>query len=230
MIQVIGMQMILCGAMGYLLGSINPAYIFGKLRGFDIRNRGSGNAGATNVTLIMGKAAGLLCALLDIFKSFIAYRLAKALFPLTAFAGVLAGCACILGHIFPVWMGFAGGKGLACIGGLILAYDWKLFLILLAIEIVLVLLTQYICVVALSACVLFPIIYAMQTGDAVGTMLLCLLIPVVYYKHLPNLKRIMEKREARISWLWNAEAEEKRLQGQFDEQEWKKIYRKANHK
>ena len=56
------------------------------------------------------------------------------------------------------------------------------------------------------------------------------LIPVVYYKHLPNLKRIMENREARISWLWNAEAEEKRLEGRFDEQEWKKIYRKANRK
>jgi len=230
MIQVIRMQMVLCGAMGYLLGSINPAYIFGKLRGFDIRNRGSGNAGATNVTLIMGKAAGLLCALLDIFKSFIAYRLAKALFPMMAFAGVLAGCACVLGHIFPVWMNFAGGKGLACIGGLILAYNWKLFFVLLAIEIVLVLLTQYICVMALSVCVFFPVIYAVQTGDMTGTLLLCLLIPVVYYKHLPNLKRIMENREARISWLWNAEEEEKRLEKRFDEQEWKKIYRKANQK
>ena len=178
----------------------------------------------------MGKAAGLLCALLDILKSFIAYRLAKALFPLTAFAGILAGCACIIGHIFPVWMGFAGGKGLACIGGLILAYNWKLFLQLLAIEIVLVLITQYICVMALSVCVFFPAIYALQTGDMIGTLLLCLLIPVVYYKHLPNLRRIMEKREARISWLWNAEAEEQRLQKRFDEQEWKKIYRKADQK
>lgn len=224
------MHVVLCGAMGYLLGSINPAYIFGRLCGFDIRRRGSGNAGATNVTLIMGKAAGLLCALLDIFKSFIAYRLAKALFPLTVFAGVLSGCACILGHIFPVWMGFAGGKGLACIGGLILAYDWKLFLLLLALEIVLALITNYICVMALSICIIFPVSYAVQTGDVTGTLLLAALIPVVYYKHLPNIKRIIEGREARLSWLWNSKAEEDRLKAKFDDQEWNRIYRKADQK
>lgn len=224
------MQMILCGAMGYLLGSINPAYIFGRLRGFDIRNRGSGNAGATNVTLIMGKAAGLLCALLDIFKSFVAYRLAKAIFPMIAFAGMLAGCTCIIGHIFPVWMGFVGGKGLACIGGLILAYNWKLFFLLLAIEIALALLTNYLCVMALSISLIFPVIYVLQTGDLTGTLLLCTLIPVVFYKHLPNIRRIIEGREARVSWLWNAKQEEERLQTQFSEQEWKKIYRKANRK
>jgi len=224
------MHVVFCGAMGYLLGSINPAYIFGKLRGFDIRRRGSGNAGATNVTLVLGKAAGLLCAALDILKSFIAYRLAKALFPLTAFAGILAGCACVLGHIFPVWMNFAGGKGLACIGGLILAYNWKLFLVLLAAEILLVLITQYICIMALSVSVVFPVIYAIQTGDITGTLLLASLVPIVYYKHLPNIRRILEGREARISWLWNAEAEESRLRKRFDESEWKNIYRKANQK
>ncbi len=224
------MHVVLCGAMGYLLGSINPAYIFGKLRGFDIRKRGSGNAGATNVTLIMGKAVGLVCALLDIFKSFIAYRLAKALFPLTAFAGVLAGCACILGHIFPVWMGFAGGKGLACIGGLILAYNWKLFLLLLAIEIILALVTNYICVMALSITLIFPVIYVAQTGDVTGTLLLCALIPVVYYKHLPNIRRILSGREARLSWLWNAKAEEERLKEKYDDQEWNRISLKADQK
>ena len=221
------MNVLLCGAMGYLLGSVNPAYIFGKLRGFDIRRHGSGNAGATNVTLIMGKAAGLLCALLDILKSFLAYRIARRLFPLTAFAGVLSGCACVLGHIFPAFMGFAGGKGLACIGGLILAYDWKLFLLLLAMEIVLTLVVGYICVIPLSITVIFPIIYIAQTGDVTGTLLLCLLIPVVYYKHLPNLRRIREGREARISWLWNSKAEEARLRAKFSEKEWKQMYKKV---
>lgn len=222
------MHVVFCGTMGYLLGSINPAYIFGKLRGFDIRKRGSGNAGATNVTLVMGKAVGLVCALLDIFKSFIAYRLAKALFPLSAFAGVLAGCACILGHIFPVWMGFAGGKGLACIGGLILAYNWKLFLLLLAMEIILALVTNYICVMALSITLIFPVIYAVQTGDVTGTLLLRTLIPVVYYKHLPNIRRILSGREARLSWLWNAKAEEDRLKAKYDDQEWDRISLKAD--
>lgn len=216
--------------MGYFLGTINPAYIFGKLRGFDIRGRGSGNAGATNVTLVMGKAAGALCAVLDIFKSYFAYKLARMLFPALTYAGILASCACILGHIFPAWMGFAGGKGLACMGGLVLAYDAKLFLILLVIEVLLTLISNYICVMPLSLCVILPVIYAWQTGDAAGTLLLASLIPVVVYKHLPNLQRILTGQEARISWLWNAKKEEERLKEKFSEQEWNKIYRKANQK
>lgn len=224
------MDVILCGAAGYLIGTINPAYIFGRLRGFDIRQRGSGNAGATNVTLVMGKAAGLICALLDIFKSFIAYRLAKLIFPMMAYAGMLAGTACVIGHIFPVWMNFAGGKGLACIGGIILAYNRKLFLLLLLLEVLLVLVVQYICAMPLSISVIFPIIYGKQTGDLIGAVLLASLIPVIIYKHLPNLRRILTGQEARISWLWNAKKEEERLQKKFSEQEWKRIYRKSNQK
>lgn len=223
-------SIISCCALGYLLGTINPAYLLGKLYGFDIRGRGSGNAGATNVTLVIGKAAGLLCAALDIFKSYLAYKLARLLFPLLTYAGILAGCCCILGHIFPVWMNFAGGKGLACIGGLILAYDARLFLILLTVEVALALLTQYICVMPLSVSLVFPAIYARQTGNWTGTLILLSLVPVIFYKHLPNIRRILAGQEARISWLWNAEREEARLQKQFSDQEWQKIYRKADHK
>lgn len=224
------MEILVCSAIGYILGTINPAYIFGRLRGFDIRRRGSGNAGATNVVLIMGKAAGALCAALDIFKSFFAYKLAKMLFPALTYAGILAGCACVLGHIFPVWMGFSGGKGLASMGGLVLAYNAKLFLILLAVEVILTLLVNYICFMPLSLCVILPIIYALQTGDPVGTLLLASLIPVVFYKHLPNLRRILAGQEARVSWLWNKENEEARLKEKFSEQEWKTLYRKADQK
>ena len=224
------MDILLSSAAGYLIGMVNPAYIFGRLRGFDIRGRGSGNAGATNVTLVMGKAAGLLCMFLDILKSFIAYRLAKALFPARVCAGIIAGVACILGHIFPLWMGFSGGKGLACIGGLVLAYNWRLFLLMLAAEILLVLIFQYICIMPISVSIVFPIVYSTQTGDAAGTLALVALIPVIVYKHLPNLRRILSGQEARISWLWNAEKEEARLKERFTDQEWKRIYRKASQK
>lgn len=216
--------------MGYLFGMFNPAYIFGRLRGFDIRRRGSGNAGATNVTLVMGKAAGSLCAALDIFKSFIAYKLAKLLFPALTYAGILAGCACVIGHIFPAWMNFAGGKGLASMAGLVLAYDARLFLCLLVIEVLLALIVNYICVMPLSLCVIFPAIYALQTGNPIGTLLLAALIPVIVYKHLPNIRRILAGQEAHVSWLWNAKKEEARLKERFSEQEWKKIYRKADQK
>lgn len=222
------MNVALCCAMGYLIGTINPAYLLGKLYGFDIRERGSGNAGATNAVLVMGKARGALCALLDILKAFFAYRIAKAIFSMMTFAGILAGVACVLGHIFPVWMHFSGGKGLAGIGGVVLAYNWKLFFLLLALEIVIVLVVNYICSVALSVSVVFPIIYGFQTGDLIGTGILLLLIPVVFYKHLPNLRRIREGKEARVSWLWNTEKEEARLKENFSEQEWNRIHRKKD--
>ena len=157
-------------------------------------------------------------------------RLAKKLFPLLAFAGALSGMFCVLGHIFPVWMGFAGGKGLACLGGLVLGHSWRLFLALLIAEILLTLAVGYICVMALTLSVLFPVIYGLSTRDLTGALILAGLIPVVYYKHLPNLKRIFEGREARISWLWNAEAEEARLEKQYSGSEWKQIYKKTYHK
>ena len=224
------MSIALCGTMGYLLGMVNQAYIIGRLRVFDILQRGSCNAGATNVTLIMGKLAGLICALLDIFKSYAAYKLAKWLFPMLSFAGVLAGCACVLGHIFPAWMQFSGGKGLACIGGLILAYDKKVFALMLLAEIVLALIVNYIIVVPLSAVVVFPALYLLQTGEVIGTLLLLALIPVVYYKHLPNIRRLMKGQEARLSWLWSPEKEEARLKESIPDAEWKRLYMKVNKK
>lgn len=222
------MNVMLCAAMGYLMGMINPAYIFGRLHGFDIRQFGSRNAGATNATMIMGKKTGVVCMLLDVFKGFAAYKIAERLFPVLAFAGVLAGTTCVLGHIFPAWMGFAGGKGLASLLGVMLAHNWKLFLALLIAEILLVLMMGYICVMALSLSVFFPAAYVLGTGDLIGMSVLALLIPVMVYKHLPNIKRILQGKEMRISWLWNAKAEEARVESHFSQQEWKQLYKKVN--
>ncbi|MBQ4264264.1 MAG: glycerol-3-phosphate acyltransferase [Clostridia bacterium] len=222
------MYVILCAAMGYLLGMINPAYLFGRMHGFDIRKYGSGNAGATNATLIMGKATGVLCMLVDVFKAFTAYRIAVRAFPMISFAGVLAGTACILGHVFPIYMHFSGGKGLACMLGMMLAHNWKLFLALFIAEVLLVLMMGYICLMALSLSVIFPVAYAVSTGDLVGMTVLAVLIPVVVYKHMPNIRRILVGKEMRVSWLWNAKEEEARIEKNYSEQEWKQRYKKVN--
>lgn len=222
------MNIILCAAMGYMLGMINPAYIFGRLHGFDIRKYGSGNAGATNATLIMGKLTGFVCVLFDVFKAFAAYKIAARLFPMMVYAGVLAGTACILGHIFPMWMHFEGGKGLACMLGMMLAHNWKLFIALLITEIVLVVLCGYICAMALSLSVIFPAVYGIGTGDLIGVCVLAVLIPVIIYKHLPNLQRIAQGKEMRVSWLWNAKEEEARIEKNFSAKEWKQRYKKVH--
>ena len=211
------MSTLSCILMGYFVGNINPAYILGKLSGFDIREHGSGNAGASNALILMGKLKGALVALFDILKAYFSFRFAKFCFPLLQFAGILAGGACILGHIFPVWMHFSGGKGLACLGGVILAYSWKFFCAILAVELLLALITDYICVVAMSASVVFTVVYFFQTSDIVGTLFLAVLAIVINCKHIENIRRIMEGKEARFSFLWRKEEEIERLQEHYKE-------------
>lgn len=206
------MNGILCLIYSYFIGTINPAYIFGKLRGMDIREGGSGNAGATNATLLMGKAVGFLCAFLDILKAFFVCKTAPILFPALAGAGVIAGCGCILGHIFPLWMGFAGGKGLACLGGMLLAYNWKLLCLILLGEVVLLAFANYICLVSITGPIAFTAIYFIQTGDLLVTLLLAAVAAVMLVKHIPNLRRIADGSELRIRYLWDKEGETRRVQ------------------
>lgn len=106
-------KIILCLFLGYGLGSFSPSYLIGKLRGYDVRKSGSGNAGASNTVILVGKAVGFLVAILDILKASCAWWLCAALFPELRLAGILGGVAAILGHMFPIWLHFKGGKGLA---------------------------------------------------------------------------------------------------------------------
>lgn len=205
------MPAISCILLGYLIGCINPAYIVGKRKGFDIRKRGSGNAGASNAVIVMGKKAGVLSALFDIFKAVLVVSLATKLFADLVYAKILAGVSCIVGHIFPVFMGFRGGKGLACLGGLILAYDWKIFLIMLLAELLIAFAVDYICVVPITASLAFPVIYAVQSKEPIGTFILLGCAVVILFKHMENLQRIRNGSEAHFSFLWKRDEEIARL-------------------
>lgn len=211
------MNAISCILIGYLVGTLNPAYILGKVKGFDIRKHGSGNAGASNALILMGKLTGVACALLDIIKAYTVYRLAGAMFPMCDFAGGLAGAACILGHIFPIWMHFDGGKGLACLGGVILAFSWKFFLLILGLEIVIALVVDYICVVAMSAAVAFPVVYWLRTREWMGTAMFLVVAMVMVGKHAENIRRIREGKEVRLSFLWRKDKELERLRESYAE-------------
>ncbi len=212
----IWLSVILCALLGYLLGCINPAYLIARARGFDIRSRGSGNAGASNAVITMGKAVGVFSALFDIFKAWLAVCLAVRYFTDLSVGGVsvageIAGISCMLGHMFPVFMSFRGGKGLACIGGMILYMDWKAFLLLLGGELALVIITDYICVAPLSLSVIFPILRGLTTGSLAAALILGLAIPAVWYRHAVNIRRIVAGTEAHFSFLWNRESETSRI-------------------
>ena len=205
------MNKVLCFLFGYFIGTINPAYLLGKMKGMDIRTQGSGNAGASNAVILMGKTKGALCALFDISKAFLVYKIARRLFPIIRIAGLLAACGCILGHIFPIWMKFRGGKGLACLAGMILAYDWKIFCMLLLAEIAIVLIVDYICMEAITGSMMFPVVYMVTGGEPIGIWLLAGVALVIVFKHLENIKRIKEGKELHLSYLWNKDKEIERL-------------------
>lgn len=203
--------------IGYLIGTVNPAYIISKMRGFDIRQKGSGNAGASNALIILGKAIGVICALLDIAKTCFAIWLTGALFKKTALIFAITAASCILGHIFPFYMKFKGGKGLACLGGTILMYDWKVFLFMLAGELVVVLVTNYICFVPMTASVIFAIIFGIFEKELIGASLLLATAGVILWKHRINIERIKQGKEMHFSYLWNKEKEIERLKSKSEE-------------
>jgi len=204
-------NIVLCALLGYFIGNINMAYIISRIKGFDIREKGTGNAGASNVMMTVGKSAGALTAVFDISKAVVSVILAVRLFPLLRSAEVISGVGCILGHIFPVAMKFHGGKGFACLSGMVLAYSPKIFLVLLLAEAVAVLVFDYICIVPVSSSVIFTIIYSLITGDPFGTLVLSFISVVILLKHTNNFRRIQNGTEVHVSFLWRKDEEVKRV-------------------
>lgn len=151
--------------LSYLVGSLNPAALISKIKNVNLREHGSGNIGGLNTMLVLGKGYGALVMIFDIAKSFVAFKLAQHLFPEISFAGILASLAVMIGHIFPVYMHFKGGKGLAAFGGLVLAYDYRMFLPLLFIAGVLMLITNKGVALIISAAVLFPVLVWLTNSD-----------------------------------------------------------------
>ena len=117
------MQVIISLIIGYLMGCISPAAIISKIKNVNLKETGTRNLGATNTTLVLGKRAGVVVLVVDIMKSILSAKLVKLLFPHAVCAGMIACIGCILGHCFPVFLGFQGGKGLAAFAGMVLEYN-----------------------------------------------------------------------------------------------------------
>lgn len=205
------MEVLGCLLIGYLIGAFSPSYIIGAMNGFDIRKRGSGNAGASNVILLKGKGLGAVCAVLDIAKACLALWITGKLFAEFTYAFPITGASCILGHIFPFYMKFKGGKGLACLGGVVLMTDVRLFLVMLSIELVVVLIVNYLCVVPMSASIAYAVIYGAMNQDVLAACIFMVAAVVMFFKHMDNLKRIKNGTEVHFSYLWNKEKEIARI-------------------
>lgn len=130
------MERIVSLVIGYAFGLIQTSYILGRLKGIDIRTKGSGNAGTTNTLRVLGMKAGLITFIVDILKCIAAVAVVRLIYRGNALGllyGVYASAGCILGHDFPFYLGFRGGKGIAASAGMIIAFgDWRIILICIA--------------------------------------------------------------------------------------------------
>ena len=181
--------------LGYLLGCSNMAWFLARRRGFDIRAHGSGNAGASNAAVTMGLKIGILVGLHDILKSCIAALLAAYLFPATPGAAAVAGAAAVIGHIFPFYLRFRGGKGFASFVGMILALDWRFFLVIIVAVLLITLISDYIAVGTLTTIVAFPIYLVVTRMGTLIICAVCLASLVMFFKHIINIKRICTGEE-----------------------------------
>lgn len=184
----------LIALLGYVVGSSNLAYFLSRLGGVDLRSGGSGNLGASNALILMGWKAGVLVGVHDIGKAVLAVWLARQLFPGVALCGTVAGVACVLGHIFPFYLRFHGGKGFAPYLGMTLALNWKFALGLLVAVLVLLLVTDYIVVGTMTTVIAFPA-YCAFTGRLGAALLLCVPSAIMVWKHRANLVRIAKGTE-----------------------------------
>ena len=189
------MQYLLAVMLGYLLGCSSMAYYIGLAKKKDIRTAGSGNLGASNATVLFGWGAGVLVALHDIGKAVLAVLAAKWLFPEAACADAAAGVACVLGHIFPFYLKFKGGKGLASYFGMTLALNWRLALIIVAVVVLATVITDYIAVGALSTIVVVPVYEYFHTQNLLLVGILCIATAVMFVKHWENILRIAKHEE-----------------------------------
>jgi glycerol-3-phosphate acyltransferase PlsY len=182
-------------ALGYLLGSIPFGLVLTRLFGYgDIRSIGSGNIGATNVLRTGNKVLALGTLVLDGAKGAIAVLIAREIDPSLA---ALAGGAAFLGHIFPVWLGFKGGKGVATFLGLMLALSWPVGVACCATWLVVAAVFRYSSLAALVAAALSPA-YALAFADRESAVLAAACLVLILIRHRANISRLRAGTEPRI--------------------------------
>ena len=192
------MKYILVIALGYLLGCSNMAKYIAAMKKVDLSAGGSGNPGASNAVILMGWGAGVLVAVHDIGKAALAVVLARLLFPDAPLIGAAAGVAAVLGHIYPFWMKFQGGKGFASYLGMTIALHWKFAIAVLLLVVAVTLFTDYIVAATTTTIVLVPIGLGILTQSLILPLILLVASQVIAWKHKDNYVRMYNGTEIRF--------------------------------
>ena len=206
------MLRILLLIIGYFIGNIETGYIFGKIHKMDIRNYGSGNAGATNTLRVLGAKAGLVVFLGDFCKSLIPCLVVRFIFrdnvSLSYIYMLYIGLGVVLGHNFPFYLGFKGGKGVASTAGIILALDIRIAVVCLIVFIITVAITRYVSLGSIFVMIIligmshFLVKFSYGFGEGASTMEFRLLTAAVgllsIFMHRANIKRLLGGTENKI--------------------------------
>ncbi|AIS52679.1 glycerol-3-phosphate acyltransferase PlsY [Thermoanaerobacter kivui] len=191
------MYAVLTAIIAYLIGCINNAYIFTKYtRNIDIRNYGSGNAGATNVLRVLGYKAAAPVFALDVLKGVIAVLIGKYLIGNTG--AMIAGIAVVCGHNWPVFLKFKGGKGIATSIGVIMTVSPILGLIALAIGVTVVVLTKYVSLGSITGTVTFVLLNAIFWDSTQIFIFSLILASLAIFQHRSNIKRLLTGTESKL--------------------------------
>ena len=208
---------VLIALISYLLGSLNFGVIISrKLIKDDVRNHGSGNAGSTNMLRNYGKGIAAITMLGDTLKVVVAIVISFQIIKFTPatleytssvinidtqmLIKSLSGFFCVLGHIFPCFFGFKGGKGVATAGGMVFVVDWRIALILLAVFIVVVALTKYVSLGSIIMAVLYPVFIYIFHKDIILSAIALIFTLIVVIAHRENIKKLINHTENKISF------------------------------
>lgn len=190
-------RLILIALIGYFIGSINSAIAMGRVYGIDIKKVGSGNAGATNIARCIGKWQSVVVFLFDFFKGAIAVWVSMLI--LKEYA-VLSGLFAVLGHNFPIYHGFKGGKGVSTTFGILLAIDYRIGLIIGAAVIILLFTTKLMSLSNLVCFAFLPLVtYLLNSGEGnINVYISVVFTLMMYYTHRSNIKRLLNGTENKL--------------------------------
>ena len=192
--------------IGYLLGSVNSSIIICKIMtGNDIRNFGSGNAGATNALRTLGKKAGILVFVFDALKTVFALIIVQLLFKDNkALATYFAGIGAVLGHNYPVWFGFKGGKGIVVSIVTIFFTDYKIGLLVFTVSIFIMIVTKYVSLGSIIGSILLIALSIIFKNDNIPYLIYVFVISLLaIYRHKANIVRLIHGEENKLSFSKN---------------------------
>ncbi|EDP75943.1 glycerol-3-phosphate 1-O-acyltransferase PlsY [Hydrogenivirga sp. 128-5-R1-1] len=192
------MEKLLLVIFAYLMGSVLFGEIVAKLKGVNLREVGSGNVGATNVSRALGKKFGVLVFFLDMLKGFVPTALAVSFYGIDSKVVMFVGIASVLGHMFSVFDGFKGGKGVATAFGVVLALSFKLALLMLLLWAGVLYWKRYVSLASITASVSAPFLFLLA-GYPFHVFLMGVVIAgLIVYKHRPNIERLVAGQEPKV--------------------------------